>query len=48
MASSEVVELKILVPKRIYEMIVKASEKSGITIDDIVLRAIVKVVEEVA
>ena len=39
-------EIRIIVPKKIYDKIVKVAELNGITVNDIVLQAIVKVLDE--
>jgi hypothetical protein len=41
-----VVELRIIVPKRIAEKIDEVAAKNGLTREDVILRAIVKVLEE--
>ena len=45
--AEEVVELRIIVPKRIADKIERAAARVGLTVNDIILQAIVKVVEEV-
>ena len=44
--SSPIVELKIVVPRKIYERLEEIERKAGVKKEDIVVRAIVKVLEE--
>ena len=43
-----VVEIRIQIPRRLYEKLEDVSRRLGITVEDIVARAILKVVEEFA
>ena len=44
--SGPVVELKIIVPKKLYDKLEELEKKYSISKEDIVLRALVKVLEE--
>lgn len=44
--SQTVVELRIMVPKKIHDLLEELSKKYGISKEDIVMRALVKVIEE--
>jgi len=39
-------KIEIVVPKKIYEEIVKRAEELGMRLEDVVLRAIVKLLDE--
>jgi len=38
--------LQIVVPARLYERLVRCSKKSGISKEDLIMRALIKVIEE--
>jgi len=38
--------LRILVPRELRDRLVEVAEKSGVSVEDVVLRALVKVIEE--
>ena len=44
--SGPMVELKVLLPKKLHDKLEELEKKLGITKEDIVARAIVKVIEE--
>jgi hypothetical protein len=39
-------KLEIVVPAKIWEMLEKVEQKAGVTKEDILMRAVVKVIEE--
>jgi len=44
--SSELVEIKILVPRRIYEEIEKVARKRNISVEDLVTRTLIFIIEQ--
>lgn len=44
--SSPVVELRIMIPRELRDKLVAVAEKNGITVEDLILRALVKAMEE--
>ncbi len=44
--SSPLVEIRIVVPARLYDKLEEIEKKLGVTKEDIILRAITKIIEE--
>lgn len=45
--SGDIVKVEIVMPKKVYEILEVRAKQSGITVSDVVLRAIVREIEEV-
>lgn len=44
--SSPVVEIRIVVPRRLYERLAEIAARYGLSMEDLIMRALVRVLEE--